>query len=453
MSGVSSAALDSIHEADASIVELENTEKIKGPLQRWWFVSKGRLCSGCRLAGAALGKTYSMQPTNRNALWLGLLQVVGRRLLAMSVFVAVLAVLMVPLQNSVGIETFNFGAMSFDWETSPRDSLVPFDPSLSNYNVLLDGHAHTTVSDGRLSPEQLVDYSIAQGCNAVIVTDHNTVRGGLRAEQYAKTRYPGEFVVIPGMEYSNCRIHMNFININATVKVGNREFPSDEDMQLAINRVHELGGLVIVNHIPWSNRTLERLGTPRLLNHPSIESLIRWGVDGFEIINQATFDLPTFQHVRARNSSAGRPLILMTGSDVHKPNTAFAWTVLRAKTLSKDAIMEEIRGARTSFLFNPTGNRAKTIPAYSSRYLALAPLVELADYFGTFYDRYSGQYSFHGTHCQRDIVDFHGLSVGCFVLYLIAGALLFELVYQVLGLVANFAKERIRRRGVTVGQA
>ncbi|KAJ2221633.1 hypothetical protein IWW45_008820 [Coemansia sp. RSA 485] len=356
---------------------------------------------------------------------------------------------MVPLHNSVSVETFNFGAMSFGWTTKPQDSLVPFDPLFGDYNVLLDGHAHTTVSDGRLSPEQLVDYSIAQGCNAVIVTDHNTVRGGLQAEKYAKAKYPGEFVVIPGMEYSNCRIHMNFININTTVKVGNKEFPSDEDMQLAINRVHELGGLVIVNHIPWSNRTLERLGTPRLLNHPSVESLIRWGVDGFEIINQATFDLPTFQHVRARNSSAGRPLVLMTGSDVHMPNTAFAWTVLRAKSLSKDAIMDEIWNARTSFLFDPTGNRANIIPAYSSSYLALAPLMELAGYFSTFYDHYPGQYSFHGTHCQHDIVDFHGSSVGLFVVYLIAGVLLFELVYRVLGLVAGLVKQRINQRSVS----
>ncbi|KAJ2866313.1 hypothetical protein FB639_005033, partial [Coemansia asiatica] len=445
MSAVSTAALADIHEADAfednedqhnSDVEHEKAD-IKRSWQRWWSTYTIRTCSKIRQT-RALNKDPLTEQTDKKKLGLRILQIIGGRLLAISVFVAVLAALMVPLQNSVGIETFNFGTMSFNWKTNPRESLVPFDSSFNDYNILLDGHAHTTVSDGRLSPEQLVDYSIAQGCNAVIVTDHNTVRGGLRAEQYAKAKYPGQFVVIPGMEYSNCRIHMNFININSTVKAGNKEFPSDEDMQLAIDHVHELGGLVIVNHIPWSNRTLERLGMPRLLNHPNIESLISWGVDGFEIINQATFDLPTFQHIQARNSSSGRPLILITGSDVHKPNTAFAWTVLRTESLSKEAIMEEIQNARTSFLFDPTGNRAQIIPGYSSRYLALAPLIELADYFSTFYDRYSGQYSFHGTHCQRDIVDFHSLSVGCFVVYLVAGVLLFELVYQMLGLAASF---------------
>ena len=47
---------------------------------------------------------------------------------------------------------------------------------------------------------------------------------------------------------------MNFININESISVGPPE-PTDEQLQQVIKRVHELGGLVIVNHIPWSNTT------------------------------------------------------------------------------------------------------------------------------------------------------------------------------------------------------
>ncbi|KAJ1890362.1 hypothetical protein LPJ66_007526 [Kickxella alabastrina] len=364
----------------------------------------------------------------------------------MAVLFAVLAILMIPMYKSDREDMYNFGAMSFDWQTNPRDHLVPFDPSYTDYNVLLDGHTHTTISDGRLTPEQLVDYSIAQGCNAIIVSDHNTVKGGLRAEEYAKSKYADKFVVIPGMEYSNCRIHMNFININTTVTAGNSEFPSDDDIRLAIDRVHELGGLVIVNHIPWSNRTLDRLKAPRLLNHPSIQSLIDWGVDGFEVINQETFDMPTYQHMLALNSTATRrttgtpaPLIFMTGSDVHKPTSAYSWTVLRARLFTKDAIMEEIANARTSFLFDPAGNRANIVPDYSTLYLALSPLSELAEYFESFYDRYQGQYSFHGSHCQRDIVDFHKLSIVCFVAYFVLGAVIFEIINRLLGYITRRA--------------
>lgn len=85
-------------------------------------------------------------------------------------------------------------------------------------------------------------------------SDHNTIAGGLAAEKLALAEYNSSIVVIPGMEYTCCRIHMNFIDINETIPTTG-PFPSDEDLQKAINRVHELGGLVIVNHIPWSNTT------------------------------------------------------------------------------------------------------------------------------------------------------------------------------------------------------
>ncbi|KAJ2793060.1 hypothetical protein H4S07_007165, partial [Coemansia furcata] len=220
-----------------------------------------------------------------------------KRVGVMAVFIAVLAALVIPIHRLIELKTFDFSTMKFDWKTNPRDHLVPVDPEYRDFNVLLDGHSHTTVSDGRLMPEQLVEYSLAQGFNAIIVTDHNTVAGGLRAEAYAKSKYPGRFIVIPGMEYSNCRIHMNFINLNTTVTMGNKEFPSDDNIRQAIAKVHELGGLVIVNHIPWSNHSLDRIQAPRLVNHPSVQSLVDWGVDGFEIANQATFDLPTYQYM------------------------------------------------------------------------------------------------------------------------------------------------------------
>lgn len=54
--------------------------------------------------------------------------------------------------------------------------------------------------------------------------------------------------------YSSCRIHMNLIDINETIPVTG-PVPTDQELQDVINKVHALGGLVIVNHIPWSNTT------------------------------------------------------------------------------------------------------------------------------------------------------------------------------------------------------
>lgn len=359
----------------------------------------------------------------------------GKRFCAVTILIAILAALTIPIQGLVELKKYDYKRMSFEWNTNPRDHLVPFDSNYTDYNVLLDGHAHTTVSDGKLTPGQLVEYSIAQGFNALVVTDHNTVKGGLLAEEYALRKYADSFVVIPGMEYSTCRIHMNFININQTVASGNKAFPSDDDIKLAISAAHQLGGLVIVNHIPWSNHSLSRLHQPRLPNHPSVQELIDWGVDGFEVANQATFDMPTYQRVQRHNSeSQNNPLIMITGSDVHSPGFAYAWTVVRAPSFTKESIVDELRSAQTSFLFDPTGNQAaKELPNYSSRYLTLSPLSELAQYFGSFYDVYQGQYSFHGVRCQRDIVEMNSLSIGCFVVYFVTVIILFEILYRLLG--------------------
>ncbi|PKY47526.1 hypothetical protein RhiirA4_462739 [Rhizophagus irregularis] len=97
------------------------------------------------------------------------------------------------------------------------------DNDFGEFNVLLDGHSHTKFSDGRMNPEQLLKWAIANGYNAIIVSDHNNIEGVSEAQRIAH--------VSP-------------------------DFPSDERLEEIINHVHKLGSLVsAINHIPWSNST------------------------------------------------------------------------------------------------------------------------------------------------------------------------------------------------------
>ena len=52
----------------------------------------------------------------------------------------------------------------------------------TDFNILLDGHSHTTYSDGSLSPSLLLDWHIANGYNAAIITDHNTPEGAIEVK-------------------------------------------------------------------------------------------------------------------------------------------------------------------------------------------------------------------------------------------------------------------------------
>jgi len=79
----------------------------------------------------------------------------------------------------------------------------------------IDLHAHTTASDGSLSPEDLVRHAKRQGVSALAVTDHDTVAGLSRA--LAEGERLG-VEIIPGIEisclYEDVELHIlgYFIN-------------------------------------------------------------------------------------------------------------------------------------------------------------------------------------------------------------------------------------------------
>ncbi|OLY81898.1 PHP domain-containing protein [Smittium mucronatum] len=128
---------------------------------------------------------------------------VGKRFILYVVVAACFILAFISLNSKLSFETYDYSKAEFNWKYDPRSKgLVPYDNKLDDYNILLDAHSHTTSSDGRLSPKQLVDLAISNGYNAIIVSDHNTISGGLKAEKYAKEAHPNDIIVIPAMEYS-----------------------------------------------------------------------------------------------------------------------------------------------------------------------------------------------------------------------------------------------------------
>ncbi|KAF9581383.1 hypothetical protein BGW38_001625 [Lunasporangiospora selenospora] len=244
------------------------------------------------------------------------------------------------------VELSDYNAVTeFDWEPiqpqtylSPMVNASSFAPEAGGYNILLDGHSHSVYSDGRMSPEVLLKWHIANGYNAVVVSDHNTIRGGLAAQKVAFEKYNDTITVIPAMELTTCRFHMNLIGINETIDIALKKWPTDEEIKAAIDRTHALGGLAIINHIPWSNTTEYGYQLPRMQHHPSREKLVELGIDGIEVLNGDTLDTISLKFIQDNN------LILMTGVDVHYPDShAYSWTILRTAdgNRSMESIMAE----------------------------------------------------------------------------------------------------------------
>jgi 3',5'-nucleoside bisphosphate phosphatase len=64
---------------------------------------------------------------------------------------------------------------------------------------MIDLHTHTTASDGRLSPRQLIAHAVEVGLCAVAITDHDTVDGIAQAREYAREI---GMPFVPGIEIS-----------------------------------------------------------------------------------------------------------------------------------------------------------------------------------------------------------------------------------------------------------
>ena len=67
-------------------------------------------------------------------------------------------------------------------------------------NALVDLHLHTTASDGRLSPTELVQLAARQGLKQIAISDHDTTEGLAEAFQAAE-EFPG-LRIIPAIELS-----------------------------------------------------------------------------------------------------------------------------------------------------------------------------------------------------------------------------------------------------------
>lgn len=68
-------------------------------------------------------------------------------------------------------------------------------------NGYIDLHTHSTRSDGRYSPEKLVEMAVKNNISVLAITDHNVLSPDIKP---LERRYPGEITILTGSEIS-CR--------------------------------------------------------------------------------------------------------------------------------------------------------------------------------------------------------------------------------------------------------
>lgn len=135
----------------------------------------------------------------------------------------------------------------------------------------LSGHIHTTYSDGRMSPQQAVAEAINVGAHAIAVTDHDTIYGSLKAQEFAGDR----ITTLIGSEVTSADGHILAIGIK-------KDVAPNKSAEYTIKAIHAQGGVAIGAHpdLPHidsltSSKLREIIG-----NQPQ-----EGNVDGIEVYN------------------------------------------------------------------------------------------------------------------------------------------------------------------------
>lgn len=214
--------------------------------------------------------------------------------------------------------------------------------------LLCDFHIHTSVSDGALSPDEVVDLYGQHGFDVIAITDH--VVGKLDYEDYAaealesyvltEKQFPDyieqlveaskrawekyNMILIPGAEFTSNRrgFHLLGIDIRQFIDPG---LPAEE---IAM-KIHEQGGLAIAAH-PCRGVT-EGVGELGHLwkNRDKLAAVL----DAWEIGNR-----------RELYTEVGEArLSYVASSDFHDPRHLYTWKTMLGCEKTVEAVKDEIR--------------------------------------------------------------------------------------------------------------
>lgn len=105
------------------------------------------------------------------------------------------------------------------------------------YNLRFDLHTHSKYSsDGVLDPKKIVKTAIRRNLKGIAITDHNTIKGGLKAKEY-ETK---DFKVIVGSEIMTDQGEVIGLFLSEEVKSNN--------LVNVISEIKAQNGIIIIPH-------------------------------------------------------------------------------------------------------------------------------------------------------------------------------------------------------------
>ncbi len=192
---------------------------------------------------------------------------------------------------------------------------------------LCDPHVHTTFSDGRHTPAEVLERAASvANLDVIAITDHDCVEGALEAVRYARSRALGTHVIV-GEEVSSRDGHVVGLFLRELV-------PRDMSAADTVLAIQEQGGLAVAVH-PFRRPGAEGVA----------ELATSLGFDAVELLNGSPTPRVRAANRRAKTLSV-RGQAATGGSDAHIREMVGACCTVFPGTSSQD-FREAVRTCRT----------------------------------------------------------------------------------------------------------
>ena len=218
-------------------------------------------------------------------------------------------------------------------------------------------HSHSTLSDGKFTPEELKELYTENGYSAIAFTEHNKLvdLSYLTDEKFvAITSYEIDITELNRPAYfmydgePKVKSHKETVHINLYSRDPHKETTVDisdirnnycvETINEAVRRAKSEGFIAVYNHPSWSLNTFDL--------YSKLE-----GLDGIEINNGASnrsSDLDYTPYVYDQMARCGKKLFCVGGDDNHQRHHFFtAWTMVKADSLSYDNLLNALESGNS----------------------------------------------------------------------------------------------------------
>lgn len=191
-------------------------------------------------------------------------------------------------------------------------------------------HIHTSLSDGRKTPEEVIARYRANGYDAIALTDHWHYGAGGECDG---------MLILSGCEY-NSRGHDATSGVMHIVGIGMESQPQltrESSRQEIVDEIGRCGGLAVLAHPAWSMNTVADARELTGIAHTEVYNAVSEAHQSMRAYSEGFVDMC---------ANAGIYYQLLATDDAHyydDSDDGKGWVMVRSATLSKEALTEALR--------------------------------------------------------------------------------------------------------------